>query len=171
MDITIGDQSTAPSRPDQVEERNKQRLRVAKYAARNPEKVKEQNKRSKAKQRAANPEKFAQRNKNWRLKNAEKLRWYEVSRKFGISQSEYSALYESQNGVCAICLNPETATRNGVVRALAVDHCHKSGRVRGLLCSNCNTGIGKLKDDPKIIRRAAQYLEIKDREDISRSCL
>jgi hypothetical protein len=159
------------SQPNPVEKRQKQRLRVAAYAARNPEKVKEQSKRSKAKQRAANPEKFAQRNKNWRIKNADKLRWYEVSRKFGISQAEYSDLYESQNGVCAICRNPETATRNGVVRALAVDHCHSSGRIRGLLCSNCNTGIGKLKDDPNVIRRAAEYLDKKDREDISRSCL
>ena len=169
MDIITGEVFTDHSQPNQVEKRKKQRLRVAAYASRNPEKVKEQNRRSKAKQRAANPKKFAQRNRSWREKNAEKLRWYEVSRKFGISQAEYSALYKNQNGVCAICCNPETATRNGVVRSLAVDHCHESGRVRGLLCSNCNTALGKFKDDATIIRKAVKYLELKDREDISRS--
>lgn len=78
-----------------------------------------------------------------------------VERKFGITKEEYLSLLESQNGVCAICGNPETCIRN---KALAVDHSHITRRVRGLLCSNCNKAIGLLKDDPKIVQKALNYL-------------
>lgn len=155
---TTGEASTEASRLDSLK-KAKHRERVAKYAARNPDKVREQNNRSKKKQRENNPEKFAQRNKSWRLRNAEKLRWYEVSRKFGITQEEYSDLYNSQNGVCAICGLPETITRNGIVRALAVDHCHSTGKIRGLLCSACNMGLGKFKDDKSLVLKAFSYLD------------
>ena len=78
---------------------------------------------------------------------------------FDLSLDEYRKMLEAQNGKCAICFQPETHKRNGKIKALAVDHNHKSGAIRGLLCSDCNTGIGKLKDDPKVLRMAAQYLE------------
>ncbi|KPK13993.1 MAG: hypothetical protein AMJ56_00350 [Anaerolineae bacterium SG8_19] len=68
-------------------------------------------------------------------------------------------MLKAQNGVCAICNQPETHMRNGKLKALAVDHDHKSGAIRGLLCSDCNTGIGKLKDDHKVLQSAIQYLE------------
>jgi hypothetical protein len=71
----------------------------------------------------------------------------------------FGRLFEEQGGVCKICGNPETHRRNGRIKAIAIDHCHKTGVIRGLLCSDCNTGIGKLKDDPKILRQAAEYLE------------
>lgn len=78
---------------------------------------------------------------------------------FGMSLDAYQEMLEAQNGKCAICNQPETHMRNGRIKALAVDHNHKTGAIRGLLCSDCNTAIGKLKDDPEIIRKAAQYLE------------
>jgi len=78
---------------------------------------------------------------------------------FGISLEEYNEMLRSQDGKCAICNQPETQFRQGKLRALAVDHNHKSGAIRGLLCSDCNTGIGKLKDDPMVLRSAAKYLE------------
>jgi hypothetical protein len=52
---------------------------------------------------------------------------------------------------CAICL--------GFMKRANVDHCHETGKRRGLLCSGCNTAIGKLKDDPEVLRRAADYIE------------
>jgi hypothetical protein len=140
------------------EKLRKNRERVALHAARNPEKVREQNRQSKKRQREKNPEKFAERYRSWRNKNAEALKWYEVSRKFGITQQEYENLFTAQNGVCAICGNPETVTRNGVLRALAVDHCHDTGRIRGLLCSSCNLGLGKFKDDKFLLKKAVEYL-------------
>lgn len=158
LGISIGDPSGGHSRLSDDERRAKNRERTAKYAALNPGKVREQNRQSKMRQRQKNPEKFADRNRRWRVKNADHLRWYEVSRKFGLDQSEYAKLFEDQKGVCAICENPETAKRNGVVRALAVDHCHDTGKVRGLLCSNCNTALGKFKDNTKVLAKAIKYL-------------
>jgi len=78
---------------------------------------------------------------------------------FNLSLDQYSEMLKAQNGVCAICNQPETHMRNGKLKALAVDHDHKSGAIRGLLCSDCNTGIGKLKDDHKVLQSAIQYLE------------
>ncbi|WP_347878324.1 endonuclease VII domain-containing protein [Streptomyces sp. KS 21] len=56
----------------------------------------------------------------------------------------------AQGGLCCICLKAP---------AVHVDHCHETGRVRGVLCFNCNSAIGKLGDDPDILRRAISYLE------------
>lgn len=79
------------------------------------------------------------------------LRW-----KYGIGPVEYEAMLVAQNGVCAICKQPEH--RNGT-KYLCVDHSHVTGNIRGLLCHLCNSGIGKLNDDPNLLRAAASYLE------------
>jgi len=142
------------------ERKKRNRERAAKYRKANPEKSREISRRSNAKRRV-NPETskvIREYQANYRKTNAQKLRDKERKRKFGISSEKYSELLENQNGVCAICGNPETATRLGVVKALSVDHCHSTGRIRGLLCSDCNTGIGKLKDDVTILQNAIRYL-------------
>lgn len=80
-------------------------------------------------------------------------------RKYGITNQRYVELLAEQNGVCKICTEPETLTRHGVVVSLSIDHCHTTGRVRGLLCSACNRGLGLFRDLPFILRAAADYLE------------
>lgn len=77
---------------------------------------------------------------------------------FGISLEEYNAMLEAQGGICAICKQPETHKRNGKIKALAVDHHHGTGKIRGLLCADCNTGIGKLKDSVNVLQSAIDYL-------------
>lgn len=78
---------------------------------------------------------------------------------YGISLQEYERMHAAQNGKCAICNQPEvTKTKDGKVRALAVDHCHETGEVRALLCGKCNKGIGLLKDDFEVILSAAKYI-------------
>lgn len=72
---------------------------------------------------------------------------------YGITVADYERMNAEQGGVCAICGQAET---NG--RSLAVDHCHATGRVRGLLCGTCNRGIGLLKDDADRVMSAAIYL-------------
>jgi hypothetical protein len=67
---------------------------------------------------------------------------------------EYEAMLTTQNGVCKIC---QGVSSDG--RALAIDHCHTTGKVRGLLCNNCNNGLGRFKDDPDLLRSAIFYLE------------
>lgn len=78
---------------------------------------------------------------------------------FGIDLGEYQQLFVAQKGVCAICCKPERSMVWGKTRWLAVDHCHETGVVRGLLCYACNTSLGKMGDDPSRLRAAAEYIE------------
>ena len=81
-------------------------------------------------------------------------RWASRNYKYGVTKQYLIELYESQNGMCAICgERPETE------RGLHVDHCHDTGRVRGLLCHGCNTGIGALRESPEIFTKALSYLK------------
>ncbi|WP_461056554.1 endonuclease VII domain-containing protein [Streptomyces pseudoechinosporeus] len=73
-----------------------------------------------------------------------------LRRKCGITEAERDEMIASQMGLCVICLKAP---------AVQVDHCHKTGRVRGVLCFNCNSGLGLLRDDPEAMNRAADYLE------------
>ncbi|KND43449.1 endonuclease VII domain-containing protein [Streptomyces stelliscabiei] len=73
-----------------------------------------------------------------------------LRRKYGITEAERDEMIASQMGVCCICR---------AAPATQVDHCHETGRVRGVLCFNCNSGLGLLGDDPAAMNRAAEYLE------------
>jgi hypothetical protein len=79
---------------------------------------------------------------------------------YGITLEEYEAMFAKQDGFCAICAEAEKAIDHltGAPRRLAVDHCHRTNKIRGLLCLACNTAIGKLKDNPVLIERAAAYV-------------
>ncbi|WP_324607762.1 endonuclease VII domain-containing protein [Streptomyces sp. NRRL F-5123] len=73
-----------------------------------------------------------------------------LRRRYGITETDREAMVASQMGLCVICL---------AAPPIHVDHCHETGRVRGVLCFNCNSAIGKLGDDPGTLRRAIAYLE------------
>lgn len=75
---------------------------------------------------------------------------------FNITVEEYEDILTSQNGTCAICQKSERISG----RHLAVDHCHDSKQIRGLLCAMCNTAIGKLGDSTILIKRALEYVQI-----------
>lgn len=81
-----------------------------------------------------------------------------VKHKFGIPIDEYNRMVAEQNNLCAVCGNPETSTRNGVIKSLAVDHNHKTGKVRKLLCESCNTVIGKVDENVETLTRMIEYL-------------
>lgn len=81
-----------------------------------------------------------------------------LKRRYGITIDDYDAMLDAQGGACALCGNPETLVRNGNVCALAVDHDHETGAVRGLLCSACNQGIGKFNHDTERLQMAIAYL-------------
>lgn len=98
---------------------------------------------------------YKQQWRNERPFNYEKSKDVELKRLYGISYQEYLTMLAAQQYACAICGTTET----GKYKAFHVDHCHITGIVRGLLCSNCNTGIGNLKDDVGLLKRAIQYLE------------
>ncbi len=80
-----------------------------------------------------------------------------LKHRYGISIEDYNIMYENQNGACGICNEQRhLGTDNG----LYVDHNHKTGAVRGLLCPNCNAAIGKLKESQELLLSAIQYLNI-----------
>lgn len=79
---------------------------------------------------------------------------------YGLSQEQHDVLFAQRGGKCWICEEPETSRdgASGKVRALAVDHCHETGAVRGLLCRRCNQAIGMFRDSPDLLGKAIQYL-------------
>lgn len=93
-----------------------------------------------------------------RYKHTAKARRRQL-RKYGLSADDYALLYEKQNGVCAICGKPETVKNNvGIIRLLSVDHDHKTGKVRGLLCMSCNILLGYLEKNSEYISEALVYI-------------
>lgn len=90
----------------------------------------------------------------------------DLKRRFGLTDAEFEAMHAGQEGRCAICKEPEIATRGGVVKRLAVDHSHSAGHVRELLCAQCNMALGLMQDEPARLRAAADYLERHAKEDV-----
>ena len=78
-------------------------------------------------------------------------------KRYGLTREQYEAMLAAQHGGCAVCGGTNGSSRNR--KLLCVDHCHHTGKVRGLLCDNCNRGIGALKDDLGLVRKALLYLE------------
>jgi Autographiviridae endonuclease VII len=105
---------------------------------------------------AANPEKYQALHKLYYAKHKAKTtqrNWERQINELGCTAEQYRRMLGDQHGVCKLC---GTVNKDG--RKLAVDHCHKTGRVRGLLCSTCNTGLGCFGDDPIQLARALEYL-------------
>ena len=81
-----------------------------------------------------------------------------LKKAYGITFNEYEELLSKQDGKCAICGIDNNGKYRNKPRAFAVDHCHTTGKIRGLLCSDCNTGIGLLKDNINFLQSAINYL-------------
>jgi hypothetical protein len=78
-----------------------------------------------------------------------------LRRKYGIDQESYLQRLAAQGGCCAICEKPAESERDGKLR---VDHCHSTGKIRGLLCDSCNVGLGKFGDNIDSLTVAIMYL-------------
>ena len=104
---------------------------------------------------------YIERARDYRKKNAAVLRAYWRQRKTGCTQEQYDALYAAQDGKCALCgdSTPGRFVGNGKAQDFCADHDHETGRIRGLLCGNCNAGIGHLQDNSTLLRKAADYLD------------
>jgi hypothetical protein len=101
--------------------------------------------------RKNNPDKV----KKWEKENPEKYLDGQLRRKFGIGFDQYLSMKESQDSRCAICKKHQ----NEFNEMFCVDHDHLTGKIRGLLCRKCNSGIGLLQDSLDIVKSAAEYLE------------
>jgi hypothetical protein len=95
------------------------------------------------------------REQAFRKTNPEWFQNFELKRRRGISLEQYNAMLAKQYSKCAIC-----ETHAGICGRLHVDHSHTTGRIRGLLCNNCNRSIGLLKDSIGVLKKAVDYLEI-----------
>lgn len=97
--------------------------------------------------------------RSYRDSDPAKYRDKDLRRNFGISLADYETMSEEQGGVCAICSQPETALRRNRLLPLSVDHNHRTGALRGLLCTACNIGIGSLAESRERLTAAIAYLE------------
>ena len=100
----------------------------------------------------------ASRARNIGKRRANCRKWH-LKVNYGLTPEQYAAMLLEQNGVCAVCRQPETGIRRGELKSLDVDHDHKTGAVRKLLCSGCNSALGILREDPLRIRALADYIE------------
>jgi len=96
------------------------------------------------------------------LSKSNSLSWRIKS--LGVSVSQFEELRRLQNDRCVICDLPETLIHKGKLQNLSIDHCHETGKIRGLLCKLCNMGLGLFKDDKKRLKKAIQYLELSEGE-------
>lgn len=107
-------------------------------------------------EKAANTREYA---KQWRKHNPDKAKNANLKRHFGIGLAEYESMGAAQQWKCAICGRAEsTKDRDGGPREMPVDHDHRTGRVRALLCTQCNRGLGLFGEDEARLQAAAQYL-------------
>ena len=87
----------------------------------------------------------------------------DLKRKYGLTETQFAYLLGSQQGLCAVCKQEEKILSNqGKPRNLSVDHCHATGKIRGLLCYRCNHALGLCEDKPNLLRELATYLEQAD---------
>jgi hypothetical protein len=114
--------------------------------------------------RLANRELFRRASQEWRARNPDRVRAIQRRRtlkRYKLAEAEYQCLFNEQGGLCAICRQPPPSgrARNTKNRQLAIDHCHATKVVRGLLCFRCNSILGNACDEVAILRACISYLE------------
>ena len=107
------------------------------------------------KYREKNRQRVNRNARNWAIKNRHKVRKIQLDWLYGISVEAYNDMVLKQDNKCALCFKPSN-------RRLDVDHDHKTGKIRGLLCGKCNKGLGLFYDDIDVFKRAVVYLSKKD---------
>lgn len=148
-----------------TEQKERHRIAEAKRRATNPDKMREieRNRYAKnlvrererrrlasAKKRAENPARELKRGQDWRAKNPNKWREYVLRYLYGLPIEKFEEMKVAQNNQCAICQK---------LRPLAVDHCHRTGKVRELLCKKCNLALGYIEDNAESAAAMVCYLE------------
>lgn len=102
---------------------------------------------------------FRKANAKWKKRHPKKYKLSHfkthLKMKYGITLEEFEALWKKQNGLCAICKRPLTRRKHGY----SVDHNHKTNKIRGLLCGNCNFLLGNSHENPQILEQAILYLQ------------
>lgn len=156
---------TQKQRSDRYREKHKEKIAAKRNSPEAKEKARKQDEEYR-KRVGTHPMNVAGTDPYKKYRASEKFRVTSLNnhlkRKYGITLKEYEEIFELQNGGCVIC-GSTVANRewkNGRVQRmkLFVDHCHKTGKVRGLLCNTCNVGIAQFKDSVELLIKAAMYL-------------
>lgn len=110
-----------------------------------------------------NKEKVNVKNRNWSKNNYEQKfnnsKNSKLLKNYGIDLIEYNKMLKQQNNKCKICNKEETKKLKNIKWKLSVDHCHQTGKIRGLLCSKCNIGLAKFEEDELQFLNAIKYLK------------
>ena len=130
----------------------------AKHSKKYREKNKIELKNKKKQYYDAHKEEISKQHKIYYSNRKAEFREKRVTYLFGITADRYNNMIEDQNNLCAICGNAETQARNGAIKRLAVDHNHKTGKVRELICHSCNIAIGYIREDVVILSKMINYL-------------
>lgn len=127
-----------------------------KWNKKNPEKIRVYRKRWAMKHQ----KKINRKAREWAKAHPEIMRDRYIRYRYKLTTKQYNAMLEAQNNRCAIC--GKTPQENG--KRLTIDHCHKTKKVRGLLCYRCNTGLASFKDELSLVSNAAMYLQLSQAE-------
>lgn len=171
-----------------MDPKEKRRLYQQEYYRQNRERLLEKQRARGKENYKAKPDAYRARAKAWREKNSERMTALQKDyrdrnreklkarsrahylankpknlmqsrrsklKRYGLTEAQYREMLAAQDHACAICATSLDRVRT---KHLYVDHCHKTLKVRGLLCQKCNSGLGMFRDDPKIIERAMLYL-------------
>ena len=114
-----------------------------------------ENKENRKAYQIENKNRIKETSKLYRQRTQEIAKCKRLRKKYGITLEDYNRIKNEQKNACKICFKPFISNKNNT----HVDHCHKTGKIRGLLCSNCNTALGLLKDNLESINRAMLYLK------------
>ena len=139
----------------------KRKILNQKYVERHKERILLKSREKGRERRKNNSAHLKKINKIYRDNNPKKLRGYRLKRFFNLTLEDYDKMFKEQKGLCGICFMPETVLNKISHKPipLAVDHCHKTKKNRGLLCRACNTSLGGYRDSIEIHESATKYLK------------
>jgi Recombination endonuclease VII len=131
------------------------------YRKNNIERIRARDRQWKAKDYKERKYIYVERAKRFYKNNPEKTKNRRLITKYGITIEQYNEMLIKQNNLCFICRKPESAfhKNSNKVKDLCVDHCHKTGKARALLCANCNCLIGYSNESIEILQEAINYLK------------
>jgi len=103
-----------------------------------------------------NKNKICAYSRKWHKENPRAVKSSKLKQAYGMTVEEYDKMVLDQDNRCKICGSENT--NNKTQTRLCVDHCHTTGKIRGLLCDNCNKSLGLMRDDPEVLKKALDYL-------------
>lgn len=141
-----------------IKQYQKTRSKAIAYSAQWKKDNRERINKQVAQDKINNPEKYEKWRKAYYERNAKDINTRAIARYHELDVPSYEAMFKAQDNQCAICCKEETRKLRGKVMRLCVDHDHKTGKIRALLCHDCNSGLGKFYDSPDLLSKAAIYL-------------